>query len=63
LKASSQLPAIEVPVRHQPRSADDEALRFARIATTISGRLGVAIGPPMLSVRRTDRTAAKTAVR
>jgi DNA-binding transcriptional ArsR family regulator len=36
--------AIEVPPRHQPRSAQDERLRFARTCYDhLAGRLGVAI--------------------
>lgn len=36
--------AIEVPPRHRPRSAEDEAVRFARTCYDhLAGRLGVAI--------------------
>ena len=36
--------AIEVPPRHRPRSAEDEAVRFARTCYDhLAGRLGVAV--------------------
>jgi hypothetical protein len=36
--------ALETPPRHQPRSAQDEALRFARTCYDhLAGRLGVAV--------------------
>jgi DNA-binding transcriptional ArsR family regulator len=41
--------AIEVPPRHQPRSPQDEALRFARTCYDhIAGRLGVAIADALV---------------
>jgi DNA-binding transcriptional ArsR family regulator len=42
--------AIEVPARHQPRSAQDEALRFARTCYDhLAGRLGVAIADALVA--------------
>ena len=42
--------AIEVPPRHHPRSAQDEALRFARTCYDHSaGRLGVAIADALIA--------------
>jgi DNA-binding transcriptional ArsR family regulator len=42
--------AIEVPARHQPRSAHDEALRFARTCYDhLAGRLGVAIAHALVA--------------
>jgi DNA-binding transcriptional ArsR family regulator len=42
--------AIEVPPRYQPRSARDEALRFARTCYDhLAGRLGVAIADALLA--------------
>ena len=42
--------AIEVPARHQPRSAHDEALRFARTCYDhLAGRLGVAIADALVA--------------
>jgi DNA-binding transcriptional ArsR family regulator len=44
LESIKAVAAIEVPPRHQPRSAADEALRFARTCYDhIAGTLGVAI--------------------
>jgi hypothetical protein len=44
LESITAVAAIEVPPRHQPRSAADEALRFARTCYDhIAGTLGVAI--------------------
>src|SRR5258707_866162 len=44
--------AIEVPPRHQPRSPQDEALRFARTCYDhIAGRLGVAIADALIDRR------------
>jgi DNA-binding transcriptional ArsR family regulator len=42
--------AIEVPARHRPRSADDDALRFARTCYDhLAGRLGVAISDGLIA--------------
>jgi DNA-binding transcriptional ArsR family regulator len=42
--------AIEVPPRYQPRSAKDDALRFARTCYDhLAGRLGVAIADTMVN--------------
>jgi DNA-binding transcriptional ArsR family regulator len=42
--------AIEVPARHHPRSAQDEALRFARTCYDhLSGHLGVAIADALVA--------------
>jgi DNA-binding transcriptional ArsR family regulator len=44
LESIKAVAAIEVPPRHQPRSAQDEAVRFARTCYDhIAGELGVAI--------------------
>jgi len=41
--------AIETPPRHRPRSAQDEALRFARTCYNhLAGRLGVAIADSLI---------------
>jgi DNA-binding transcriptional ArsR family regulator len=42
--------AIEVPPRHQPRSAEDDALRFARTCYDhLAGQLGVAIADALIA--------------
>src|ERR1700753_422514 len=44
LKRIRAVPAIEVPPRRQPRSASDDALRFARSCYHhLAGRVGVAV--------------------
>jgi DNA-binding transcriptional ArsR family regulator len=44
LESIGAVAAIEVPLRHQPRSAADEALRFARTCYDhVAGTVGVAI--------------------
>ena len=44
LESIKAVAALETPPRHQPRSAQDEALRFARTCYDhLAGRLGVAI--------------------
>lgn len=44
LESIKVVAAIEVPARRQPRSADDDALRFARSCYDhLAGRLGVAV--------------------
>jgi hypothetical protein len=44
LESIKAVAALETPARHQPRSAQDDALRFARTCYDhLAGRLGVAI--------------------
>jgi DNA-binding transcriptional ArsR family regulator len=44
LESIKAVAALETPPRHQPRSAEDEALRFARTCYDhLAGRLGVAV--------------------
>lgn len=44
LESIKAVAALETPPRHQPRSAQDEALRFARTCYDhLAGRLGVAV--------------------
>jgi DNA-binding transcriptional ArsR family regulator len=51
LESIKAVAALEVPARYQPRSAQDEALRFARTCYDhLAGQLGVAIADA-LSVR------------
>ena len=50
LESMKVVAAIEVPPRYTPRSADDEALRFARTCYDhLAGRLGVAIADALVS--------------
>jgi hypothetical protein len=50
LEGIALVAAIEVPPRYQPRSARDDALRFARTCYDhIAGRLGVAIADALAS--------------
>jgi DNA-binding transcriptional ArsR family regulator len=50
LESMKAVAAIEVPPRHQPRSARDEALRFARTCYDhLAGRLGVAIADALVA--------------
>ena len=50
LESIKAVAAIEVPPRHQPRSAQDEALRFARTCYDhLAGRLGVAIADALVA--------------
>jgi DNA-binding transcriptional ArsR family regulator len=50
LESIKAVAAIEVPPRHQPRSARDDALRFARICYDhLAGRLGVAIADALIA--------------
>ena len=50
LEAIKAVAAIEVPPRHQPRSARDDALRFARTCYDhLAGRLGVAIADALVA--------------
>src|SRR5262245_1175453 len=44
LQTSKLVMALDTPPRHQPRSAEDEALRFSRTCYDhLAGRLGVAV--------------------
>jgi DNA-binding transcriptional ArsR family regulator len=50
LESIKAVAAIEVPPRHQPRSAEDEALRFARTCYDhVAGWLGVAIADALVA--------------
>ncbi len=50
LESIKAVAAIEVPPRHQPRSAQDEALRFARTCYDhLAGRLGVALADALIA--------------
>jgi DNA-binding transcriptional ArsR family regulator len=50
LESIKAVAAIEVPPRHQPRSAQDDALRFARTCYDhLAGRLGVAIADALVA--------------
>ncbi len=50
LESIKAVAAIEVPPRHQPRSAQDDALRFARTCYDhLAGRLGVAIADALIA--------------
>jgi DNA-binding transcriptional ArsR family regulator len=50
LESIKAVAAIEVPPRHQPRSARDDALRFARTCYDhLAGRLGVAIADGLIA--------------
>ena len=52
LEGIKAVAAIEVPPRYQPRSAQDDALRFARTCYDhVAGRLGVAIADALVSKR------------
>jgi DNA-binding transcriptional ArsR family regulator len=52
LESIKAVAAIEVPPRHSPRSAKDDALRFARTCYDhIAGRLGVAIADALIAKR------------
>jgi len=49
LESIKAVAAIEVPARYQPRSAQDEQLRFARTCYDhLAGRLGVAIADALI---------------
>ncbi|HEV3396812.1 MAG TPA: helix-turn-helix domain-containing protein [Xanthobacteraceae bacterium] len=53
LESMKAVAAIEVPPRHQPRSAQDERLRFARTCYDhLAGRLGVAIADALVAKGR-----------
>jgi DNA-binding transcriptional ArsR family regulator len=50
LESIKAVAAIELPPRHQPRSAEDEALRFARTCYDhVAGWLGVAIADALVA--------------
>jgi DNA-binding transcriptional ArsR family regulator len=50
LESIKAVAAIEVPPRHQPRSAQDEAQRFARTCYDhLAGRVGVAIADALVT--------------
>ena len=52
LESIKAVAAIETPARHQPRSAQDDALRFARTCYDhLAGRLGVAIADALVARR------------
>jgi DNA-binding transcriptional ArsR family regulator len=51
LESIGDVAAIEVPPRHQPRSAHDDALRFARSCYDhLAGQLGVAITDALVAM-------------
>jgi DNA-binding transcriptional ArsR family regulator len=50
LESIKAVAALETPARHQPRSAQDDALRFARTCYDhLAGRLGVAIADALVA--------------
>src|SRR3954466_14867295 len=50
LESIKAVAAIEVPPRHQPRSAADEAVRFARTCYDhLAGKLGVALADVLVA--------------
>ena len=52
LESIKAVAAIETPPRYQPRSAQDDALRFARTCYDhLAGRLGVAIADALVAKR------------
>src|SRR6202158_1242328 len=52
LESIKAVAAIETPPRHQPRSAQDDALRFPRTCYDhLAGRLGVAIADTLVAKR------------
>src|SRR5262249_33808367 len=52
LESIKVVAAIEVPPRRQPRSANDEALRFARSCYDhLAGQVGVAVTDALVAVR------------
>ena len=52
LESIKAVAAIETPPRHQPRSAEDDALRFARTCYDhLAGTLGVAIADALVARR------------
>src|SRR6202158_5476375 len=52
LESIKAVAALETPARYQPRSAEDDALRFARTCYDhLAGRLGVAIADTLVAKR------------
>jgi len=52
LESIKAVAALETPARHQPRSAKDDTLRFARTCYDhLAGRLGVAIADALVAKR------------
>src|SRR3954470_23803934 len=52
LEGIKAVAAIETPARYQPRSAQDDALRFARTCYDhLAGRLGVAVADALVAKR------------
>jgi DNA-binding MarR family transcriptional regulator len=52
LESIKAVAALETPVRYQPRSAQDDALRFARSCYDhLAGRLGVALADALVAKR------------
>jgi len=52
LESIKAVAALETPARYQPRSAQDDALRFARTCYDhLAGRLGVAIADALVAKR------------
>lgn len=52
LESIKAVAAIEMPARHQPRSGQDDALRFARTCYDhLAGKLGVAIADTLVARR------------
>jgi DNA-binding transcriptional ArsR family regulator len=52
LESIKAVAAIETPARHRPRSAQDDALRFARTCYDhVAGKLGVAIADALVASR------------
>jgi DNA-binding transcriptional ArsR family regulator len=52
LEGIKAVAAIETPARHRPRSAQDDALRFARTCYDhVAGKLGVAIADALVASR------------
>ena len=52
LESIKAVAAIETPARHRPRSAQDDALRFARTCYDhVAGQLGVAIADALVASR------------
>jgi hypothetical protein len=57
LESIKVVAAIEVPPRRQPRSADDDALRFARSCYDhLAGQVGVAVTDALVGMEHIDLT-------
>jgi DNA-binding transcriptional ArsR family regulator len=57
LESIGVVAAIELPLRHQPRSADDEALRFARSCYDhLAGKVGVAVTDALVAMGHIELT-------